>query len=70
MTAECQNLKKNNTLILNNLLQSITSNNYGIPHKVLFIVHSKEKILFNKQLRIAQNNKTATSQLGTLLRQV
>ena len=67
MTAECQNLKKKNT-ILNNLLQSITSNNYWIPHKVLFIVHSKEKIHFNKQLRIAQNNKTATSQLRTLSR--
>jgi hypothetical protein len=61
---------KNNNKILNNLLQSITSNNYWIPHKVLLIVHSKEKILFNKQLCIAQNNKTATSQLGTLLRQV
>jgi hypothetical protein len=35
--------------------------------KVLFIVHSKEKIHFNKQLRITQNNKTATSQLGTLM---
>jgi len=57
--------RKTNT-ILNHLLESISSNNYWIPHKVLFIVHSKEKILFNKQLRIAQNNKTATSQLGTL----
>ena len=45
---------------------SDSGNNYLIPHKVLFIVHSKEKILFNKQLRIAQNNETATSQLGTL----
>jgi hypothetical protein len=35
---------------------SDSGNNYWIPHKVLFIVHSKEKILFNKQLRIAQNN--------------
>jgi hypothetical protein len=43
--------------------QSISSNNYWIPHEVLFIVHSKEKILFNKQLPIAQNNKTTTSQL-------
>jgi hypothetical protein len=28
-------------------------------HIVLFIVHSKEKILFYKQLRIALNNETA-----------
>jgi hypothetical protein len=51
-----------------NTLTNKTTNK--LPHKVLFIVHSKEKILFNKQLRIAQNNKTATSQLGTLLKQV
>jgi hypothetical protein len=35
-------------------------------HKVLFIVHNQENIIFNKQLHIAQKNKTATSQLGTL----
>ena len=49
MTAECQNLKK----ILNHLLQSVSSNNYWIPHKVIFIVHRKEKIIFNKELRMA-----------------
>ena len=37
---------------------SDSGNNYWIPHKLLFIVHSKEKILFNKQLRIAQNNES------------
>jgi hypothetical protein len=50
----------------NTLTNKTTNKQTKNIHKVLFIVHSKEKILFNKQLRIAQNNKTATSQLGTL----